>query len=128
MAVGRLEYPGSRPDSPSSTIRGPRAKPGLRFSHTEGRAGGPALASRAQIRTWIQVKTAQAQLLAPRSARGAPSFSCTIKGNVNRKGQRIYHLPGTTAYAHTRMNKGLGERWFCSEDEARAAGWRKAGH
>jgi len=25
------------------------------------------------------------------------------------------------------MNKGLGEHWFRSEDEARAAGLRKAG-
>ncbi|MCL2714261.1 MAG: thermonuclease family protein [Alphaproteobacteria bacterium] len=72
--------------------------------------------------------TAQAQLLTPRSSRGAPSPACTIKGNVNRNGERIYHLPGTSAYARTHMNKGLGERWFCSEDEARAAGWRKAGH
>jgi len=49
-----------------------------------------------------------------------------IKGNVNRKGQRIYHLPGQLEYAHVNMDKGLGERWFCTESEAEAAGWRKA--
>ena len=52
----------------------------------------------------------------------------TIKGNVNRKGERIYHLPGQHNYSKTNMTKGLGERWFCSEAEAEAAGWRKATH
>jgi len=71
--------------------------------------------------------TAQAELLAPASSEGAPSPECTIKGNVNHDGERIYHLPGSLAYAKTRMDKGLGERWFCTETEAQAAGWRKAG-
>ena len=36
------------------------------------------------------------------------------------------HLPpsGQLDYAHVNMNKGLGERWFCTEAED--AGWRKA--
>lgn len=70
--------------------------------------------------------TAHAKLMAPASSAGAPSLECTIKGNVNRKGERIYHLPGQLNYAHTSMSKGLGERWFCTETEADAAGWRKA--
>jgi endonuclease YncB( thermonuclease family) len=70
--------------------------------------------------------SAQSKLLAPASSVGAPSFECTIKGNVNRRGERIYHLPGQLNYSHTSMNKGLGERWFCTEAEAEAAGWRKA--
>lgn len=49
---------------------------------------------------------------------------CDIKGNINSKGDRIYHLPGRSSYASTRINPDSGERWFCSEDEARAAGWR----
>ncbi|GIK33735.1 MAG: hypothetical protein AMXMBFR45_23660 [Gammaproteobacteria bacterium] len=49
---------------------------------------------------------------------------CDIKGNINSKGDRIYHLPGSRSYAGTRINPDSGERWFCSEDEARAAGWR----
>jgi endonuclease YncB( thermonuclease family) len=68
----------------------------------------------------------RAQLLAPVSSLGAPDPSCTIKGNVTKAGERIYHLPGQRFYAATHMDKGQGERWFCSEDEARAAGWRKA--
>lgn len=55
-----------------------------------------------------------------------PVAECNIKGNVNRNGQRIYFLPGNSAYGKVKMDKGLGERWFCSEQEAIAAGWRKA--
>lgn len=53
--------------------------------------------------------------------------NCTIKGNINSRGERIYHLPGSPSYDDTRIDERRGERWFCSEDEARAAGWRPAG-
>lgn len=66
----------------------------------------------------------QALLLAPASADAAPSPACIIKGNVNRKGERIYHLPGQTAYGHITMNLEKGKRWFCSVEEAQTAGWR----
>jgi hypothetical protein len=51
---------------------------------------------------------------------------CVIKGNVNDKGERIFHLPTSAYYGATVIDTARGERWFCSEDEARAAGWRKA--
>ncbi len=54
------------------------------------------------------------------------SEKCAIKGNINTKGERIYHMPGQQAYSVTRISPGAGERWFCSETEAVAAGWRKA--
>ncbi|MTI42683.1 endonuclease YncB(thermonuclease family) [Roseibium hamelinense] len=50
---------------------------------------------------------------------------CTIKGNISSRG-RIYHMPWSPSYARTRINEAKGERWFCSEDEALAAGWRAA--
>lgn len=49
---------------------------------------------------------------------------CLIKGNINSRGERIYHSPGRPSYARTRINEAAGERWFCSEREARQAGWR----
>ncbi|NKB60803.1 MAG: thermonuclease family protein [Gammaproteobacteria bacterium] len=50
---------------------------------------------------------------------------CLIKGNINSKGVRIYHTPwGSRHYSRTHVDKSRGERWFCSEDEALAAGWR----
>lgn len=52
---------------------------------------------------------------------------CAIKGNVSAGGKRIYHLPGSRAYARTRIDTDRGERWFCDEAEARAAGFRPPG-
>lgn len=53
--------------------------------------------------------------------------SCDIKGNVSvNTGERIYHLPGQEFYNETIIRTEYGERWFCSETEARAAGWRRA--
>ncbi len=49
---------------------------------------------------------------------------CKIKGNINGKGARIYHLPGSASYKATKINEAKGERWFCSEQEAKLAGWR----
>ncbi|MBJ6370211.1 thermonuclease family protein [Sedimentitalea arenosa] len=51
---------------------------------------------------------------------------CPIKGNISSKGTRIYHMPGQEHYDRTRISTSKGERWFCSEGEARAAGWRRA--
>jgi len=52
---------------------------------------------------------------------------CLIKGNINAKGKHIYHVPGQRYYEKTRIDERNGERWFCTEEEARAAGWVKAG-
>lgn len=52
------------------------------------------------------------------------SDNCNIKGNINSKGDRIYHVPGSRHYGATKINESRGERWFCSESEARGAGWR----
>ncbi len=51
---------------------------------------------------------------------------CTFTGTINREGERIYHMPGQQAYGVTRSNPAKDERWFCSEVQAKAAGWRKA--
>ena len=55
--------------------------------------------------------------------RGKPqvSGSCRIKGNVSRRGGRIYHLPGMPYYDET-----VAEEIFCTEAEARAAGYRRS--
>lgn len=51
---------------------------------------------------------------------------CAIKGNINAKGLRIYHVQGQRFYDQTRIKEASGEQWFCSEAAARAAGWRKS--
>jgi endonuclease YncB( thermonuclease family) len=59
-------------------------------------------------------------------AAGPTDTACPIKGNIGRSGTRIYHMPGQAFYARTVIRTEHGERWFCSEGEALAAGWRRA--
>lgn len=55
------------------------------------------------------------------------SGDCNIKGNISyNTGEKIYHVPGQEYYNETVISPEYGERWFCSEEEARAAGWRRA--
>lgn len=54
---------------------------------------------------------------------GAPD-GYKIKGNINRRGEKIYHVQGSWSYAATRIDASKGERWFRSVEEAVAAGWR----
>ena len=58
-------------------------------------------------------------------AAAVPQGACVIKGNISGNG-RIYHLPGQEHYDRTGIDTARGERWFCSEAEAQAAGWRRA--
>lgn len=44
-----------------------------------------------------------------------------IKGNINSKGEKIYHVPGGQFYDVTNP-----EEMFCTEEEAQAAGYRKS--
>ena len=55
-----------------------------------------------------------------------PPPGCAIKGNINSQGERIYHVPGGQYYDKTTIDPANGERWFCSEGEAQANGWRKS--
>jgi endonuclease YncB( thermonuclease family) len=50
---------------------------------------------------------------------------CPIKGRI-RSGTRTYVLPWSTSYDSLKPSKARGERWFCSETEAKAAGWSRA--
>jgi len=50
-----------------------------------------------------------------------------IKGNISQStGEKIYHVPGGEFYDKTVIDEASGERWFCTEQEAVAAGWRKS--
>ncbi|WP_055047832.1 thermonuclease family protein [Devosia sp. A16] len=60
------------------------------------------------------------------SGNEAPDPNCPIKGNINSEGEHIYHPPWSPVYARTRISPEKGERWFCDEGEAAAAGWRPA--
>lgn len=62
----------------------------------------------------------------PLSVFGSGNAGCNIKGNISAEGERIYHMPGQKYYSVTQINPAKGERWFCSEAEAVAAGWRRS--
>jgi len=68
---------------------------------------------------------AHAVLLASSSGPVAPSPDCTIKGNVNTAGECIYHQPTSRWYTQIKMKISKGTRWFCSVEEAEAAGCRE---
>lgn len=51
---------------------------------------------------------------------------CAIKGNISGAGKRIYHAPWSPWYNKVYIDLAKGERWFCSESQAKAAGWRAA--
>jgi cold shock CspA family protein len=52
---------------------------------------------------------------------------CVVKGNISiNTGNKLYHIPGMEDYDGTIVDPTKGERWFCSESEAIAAGWRRA--
>ena len=70
-------------------------------------------------------ENAHAILLASASGPVAPSPDCTIKGNVNSSGECIYHKPTSRWYAQIKMKISKGTRWFCSVEEAEAAGCRE---
>lgn len=49
-----------------------------------------------------------------------------IKGNINSSGEKIYHVPGGAFYNRTIIEPEKGERYFNTEAEARAAGFRRS--
>lgn len=62
----------------------------------------------------------------PAAVNTSPSGQCLIKGNISSSGERIYHVPDGQFYDATKIDSSKGERWFCTEAEAQAAGWRRS--
>lgn len=51
---------------------------------------------------------------------------CPIKGEIRSGSKRLYLLPWSPRYERAKIYEKRGERWFCSESEAVAAGWAPA--
>lgn len=49
---------------------------------------------------------------------------CVIKGNISKKYTKDYFLPGCPNYKRVIVDVRKGEQWFCSEAEAKKAGWK----
>ena len=82
----------------------------------------------------VAPQPAPSQPSAPPAAGGCPTGcveqrpGCAIKGNVNARGERIYHVPGSTYYDRTSVRPEEGDRWFCTPAEAEANGFRAPAH
>ncbi len=57
----------------------------------------------------------------------APVQVCDIKGSIAAGGRRIYVVPTDKHYDTVEIDTDKGERMFCSDDEARLAGWQRDG-
>lgn len=60
-----------------------------------------------------------------KTAQDQAPAGCAIKGNITENGH-IYHMPWSPWYGRVKVDLSRGERWFCSEGEAKSAGWRSA--
>jgi endonuclease YncB( thermonuclease family) len=76
------------------------------------RAGDPVRPADFRAKVWAEAKG------------GAPD-GCPIKGIVSGD-SKSYLVPWASAYEKAKIRPTRGERWFCSEEDARAAGWKPA--
>jgi endonuclease YncB( thermonuclease family) len=51
--------------------------------------------------------------------------TCNVKGALGPAGERIYYVPTDQGYREIAIDPATGERSFCSDEEARAAGWTR---
>ena len=50
---------------------------------------------------------------------------CPIKGNI-KNGKKTYHMPGCYNYDQTIVDESYGDQWFCTQEEAKRAGFVEA--
>lgn len=57
-----------------------------------------------------------------------PTPACVVKGNIDARGRKLYHLPGSPNYNQVVIDPSKGEKCFDTEQDAVDAGWIKAGN
>lgn len=72
-----------------------------------------------------RARMAEERAKAWESAKRRAPGGCPIKGRIY-KGRKYYVVPGAAEYGRVRIQARRGERWFCTEEEAVAAGWVRA--
>ena len=50
---------------------------------------------------------------------------CNVKGALGPAGEAIYYVPTDQEYEDVAIDPARGEQMFCSDEEARAAGWTR---
>ncbi|MDP1721884.1 MAG: thermonuclease family protein [Candidatus Gottesmanbacteria bacterium] len=74
----------------------------------------------------LAIKTAKQGIFgACQSTVNIKNPKCNIKGNIDRL-KKIYHVPGCTQYPFAVVEEDIGEQWFCTEKEAKSAGYTKS--
>lgn len=114
-----------------STVSAATALPTVTLASTNTPAANntphPAATTSSAISTVIPAETGGANLFTCAGGCAVPPDpSCAIKGNVNSEGEKIYHTPDQRDYERTDIKPEDGDRWFCTEEEAKAAGFRPA--
>jgi len=56
---------------------------------------------------------------------GELSQVCDIKGIVSDSGQKVYLVASDPDYKSIQIDESRGEKYFCSDDEAELASWRR---
>ena len=122
-SIGRWSQAGT-PSPSAATRRATSARrrapglPGAACGRAPSRCRPRQGPRRALLPSLRRPGSARSGPLAKRLLRGG---ACRIKGNHSRRGEWIYHVPGMPYYEQTRP-----EAMFCTEAEARAAGYRRA--
>ncbi len=126
MASAARPTPSAIPSPEHEQTATPEAPPATQDA-SRVETSSPAMAS-APSKAPAATKAPEPTQPAAKEPKGgsAPSGDCNIKGNISNKGEKIYHVPGQQYYGRTKIDPSKGERMFCSEAEAREAGWRKA--
>jgi len=57
----------------------------------------------------------------------AEHAACMVKGEITSTGQRYYYSPLDPEYPSIAISPEKGERYFCGDEEARHAGWKRKG-
>ncbi len=87
---------------------------GEEHSARSSKAGVWTTGSAERPAEWRQRRWEEARKEAPNG--------CPIKARI-RSGSRTYMLPWSPDYDRAKVRESRGDRWFCSEEEAKTAGW-----
>ena len=84
-------------------------------------------ARRAGLGLWGACQSEEDKKLLRQSDELPPNDECTIKGNISEKGYgKTYVVEGCDNYERVKIDYSKGEQYFCSEEEAVEAGFRRA--
>lgn len=66
-------------------------------------------------------------LRADTAATNSEARTCAIKGDITVTGDRIYFMPKHPKYGDVQIDITNNERWFCTKEQAKRAGWNAPG-